>query len=153
MAAKGTARRKSRAFPRAYQLRCRASGHVTWTPEQDPPTASCAETNIGALGEPFLPFPTTLAQESFWYLTALSLANPAEHRRTLSHQGPLDVSILERCVNEIVRRHEIFAFSFALVDGALAQIVSRPKERSLCRWTNLSHLPSPARDAEENGEP
>jgi hypothetical protein len=150
MAAKGTARRKSRAFP---------ASNINWMPRLRPrdmdaggkirPTASCAEPNIGALGEPFYRFPTTLAQESFWYLDRLEPGNPCWNIAVRFRiKGPLDVSILERCVNEIVRRHEILRVSFALVDGALAQIVHAEGTISL-PLDDLSHLPSPARDAEE----
>jgi Condensation domain len=113
------------------------------------PIPSSAEPNTGALGEPLYRFPTTLAQESFWYLDRLEPGNPCWNIAVRFRiTGPLDVSILERCVNEIVRRHEILRVSFALVDGALAQIVHSEGTISV-PLDDLSHLPSPARDAEE----
>src|SRR5467141_510204 len=103
----------------------------------------------GSLGEPLYRFPTSLAQQSFWYLDRLEPGNPCWNIAVRFRiKGPLDVSILERCVNEIVRRHEILRVSFALVDGALAQIVHAEGTISL-PLDDLSHLPSPARDAEE----
>ena len=113
------------------------------------PITSSAEPNTGALGEPLYCFPTTLAQESFWYLDRLEPGNPCWNIAVRFRiTGPLDVSILERCVNEIVRRHEILRVSFALVDGALAQIV-HAEGMIFVPLDDLSHLPSAARDAEE----
>ena len=107
-----------------------------------------AET-IGTLGEPLYRFPASLAQQSFWYLDRLEPGNPcwniAVRFRIL---GALDVSILERSVNKIVRRHEILRTSFAIVDGSLAQIVHSEGTIPL-PLDDLSHLAPDARDAEE----
>jgi len=105
--------------------------------------------NAAALGEPLYRFPTTLAQQSFWYLDRLEPGNPcwniAVRFRII---GALDVSILERSINEIVRRHEILRTSFSLIDGALTQIVHAEGTISL-PLDDLNHLASDARDAEE----
>ena len=107
-----------------------------------------AET-IGTLGEPLYRFPTSLAQQSFWYLDRLEPGNPcwniAVRFRIL---GALDASILERSVNEVVRRHEILRASFAIVDDALAQIV-HSKGMIPLPLDDLSHLAPNARDVEE----
>src|ERR1700756_2770414 len=83
-----------------------------------------AAATIRTFAEPLYRFPTSLAQQCFWCLDGLEPGNPcwniAVRFRVL---GPLDVSILERSVNEIVRRHEILRTSFAIVEGSLAQIV------------------------------
>jgi Condensation domain len=108
-----------------------------------------AAATIGTLGEPLYRFPTSLAQQSFWYLDRLEPGNPcwniAVRFRIL---GPLDVSILERSVNEIVRRHEILRTSFAIVEGSLAQIVHAEGTIPL-PLEDISHLAPDARDAEE----
>jgi hypothetical protein len=105
--------------------------------------------SVGSLGEPLYRFPTSLAQQSFWYLDRLEPGNPcwniAVRFRIL---GALDVSILERSVNEIVRRHEILRTSFAIADGSLAQIVHAEGMIPL-PLDDLSHLAPDARDAEE----
>src|SRR5258708_32802164 len=103
----------------------------------------------GSLGEPLYRFPTSLAQQSFWYLDRLEPGNPcwniAVRFRIL---GPLDVSNLERSVNEILRRHEILRTSFAIVEGSLAQIVHAEGTIPL-PLDDISHLAPDARDAEE----
>jgi hypothetical protein len=111
--------------------------------------ASPAKPHAGSLGEPIYRFPTSLAQQSFWYLDRLEPGNPcwniAVRFRII---GALDISLLERSINEIVRRHEILRTSFALIDGALAQIVHA--EATICLpLDDLSHLASADRDLEE----
>jgi hypothetical protein len=104
---------------------------------------------FGALGEPLYRFPTSLAQQSFWYLDRLEPGNPcwniAVRFRII---GALDVSVLERSINEIVHRHEVLRTSFALIDGVPAQIVHSDGIIPL-PVDDLSHLTSPARDEEE----
>src|SRR6266478_1350519 len=89
-----------------------------------PSNTSPGSASPGSLGEPLYRFPTSLAQQSFWYLDRLEPGNPcwniAVRFRII---GALDISLLKRSMNEIVRRHEILRTSFALIDGALAQIV------------------------------
>jgi hypothetical protein len=103
----------------------------------------------GALGEPLYCFPTSLAQQSFWYLDRFEPGNPcwniAVRFRIL---GALNVGILERSINEVIRRHEILRTSFALIDGAVAQTVHAEGSVSL-PLDDLSHLTATARDEEE----
>jgi hypothetical protein len=110
---------------------------------------SPAATSAGALGEPLYRCPTSLAQQSFWYLDRLGPGNPCWNIAVRFRiTGALDVSTLERSINEIIRRHEILRTSFALVDGALVQIVHAEGMIPL-PLDDLSHLDSAARDAEE----
>jgi hypothetical protein len=119
-----------------------ARGKVRSNP---PPAASSG----GALVEPLYRFPTTIAQQSFWYLNRLGPSNPCWNIAVRFRiTGALDVSLLERSINEIVRRHEILRTAFALSDGALAQLVHADATIPL-PVDDLSHLASPARDAEE----
>ena len=105
--------------------------------------------SAGSLGEPLYRFPTSLAQQSFWYLDRLEPGNPcwniAVRFRII---GALDISLLKRSMNEIVRRHEILRTSFALIDGALAQIVHAEATIYL-PLDDLSHLVAADRDFEE----
>ena len=105
--------------------------------------------NSGTLDEPLYRFPTSLAQQSFWYLDRLEPGNPcwniAVRFRII---GALNVDVLERSINEIVRRHEVLRTSFALIDGALTQMVHAQGTIPL-PLDDLSHLSGTARDAEE----
>lgn len=114
-----------------------------------PAGTSSGSASLGSLGEPLYRFPTSLAQQSFWYLDRLEPGNPcwniAVRFRIL---GPLDVSLLQRSIDEVVRRHDVLRTSFALLDGTLAQIVHAEAAIPL-PLDDLSGLAPPARDAEE----
>jgi len=112
-------------------------------------TLSTAMPSAGSLGEPVYRFPTSLAQQSFWYLDRLEPGNPCWNIAVRFRiAGALDTSLLERSINEIVRRHEILRTSFALIDGALAQIVHSDATIPL-PLDDLSHLAFTDRDFEE----
>lgn len=103
----------------------------------------------GSLSDPEYAFPTTIGQQAFWYLDRLTPGDPAWNIAVRFRiTGPLDVSLLERSVNEIVRRHEILRTTFSFTDGAPTQIVHSQGSLSV-PLDDLSHLSSPAREAEE----
>lgn len=108
-----------------------------------------AEPRLGALSDPLYRFPTTLAQQSFWYLDRLEPGNPCWNiavRFRIS--GALDPAALESAVNLIVQRHEILRTSFVTSDGALVQLVHENATIPL-PIDDLTHLSPTARDAEE----
>src|SRR6266853_280096 len=100
----------------------------------------------GSLGEPLYRFPTSLAQQSFWYLDRLepgnSCWNIAVRFRIV---GSLDLSLLQGSIDDVVRRHDILRTSFTLIEGGLAQIVHSEAAIPL-PLDDLSGLPSAARD-------
>jgi len=111
--------------------------------------ATSSSASPGSLGEPQYRFPTSLAQQSFWYLDRLEPGNPCWNIAVRFRiVGPLDVSLLKRSIEEVVRRHDVLRTSFALLDGALAQIVHADATIPLS-LDDLSHLDSTARAAEE----
>src|SRR5258708_20086618 len=108
-----------------------------------------AAVTIGTLGEPLYRFPTSLAQQSFWYLDRLEPGNPCWNIAVRFRLvGPLDVYLLQRSINEVVRRHDVLRTSFALIDGAIAQIVHSEAVIPL-PLDDLSGLIPSACDAEE----
>jgi hypothetical protein len=66
---------------------------------------------------------------------------------TIHKRGPLDPAILERCFNEIVRRHEIWRSAFPMIDGKVVQRVDSNVRVSL-PLIDLSHLPVEERERE-----
>jgi non-ribosomal peptide synthetase component F len=111
--------------------------------------ATSGSASPGSLGEPLYRFPTSLAQQSFWYLDRLEPGNPCWNIAVRFRiVGPLDVSLLKRSIEEVVRRHDVLRTSFALLDGALAQIVHAEATIPL-PLDDLSNLDSTARAAEE----
>lgn len=112
-------------------------------------TLSANTSRTEMLGEPLYRFPTSLAQQSFWYLDRLAPGNPCWNIAVRFRMcGPLDVNRLESCINAIVRRHEVLRTSFALIDGALYQVVHASATISL-PLDDLSDLASTVRDEEE----
>jgi len=91
--------------------------------------------------------PLTFAQEQVW-LHAQLAPNSALYNEpfTVHRKGPLDVSALERSITEIVRRHEAWRTTFALVDGQPMQLVHPPFEIHL-PLVDLRNLPESERDA------
>ncbi|MBV8170208.1 MAG: non-ribosomal peptide synthetase, partial [Alphaproteobacteria bacterium] len=65
---------------------------------------------------------------------------------TIHRRGAFDLAVLERCLNEILRRHEIWRTSFTATDGDVEQVVHDDLRVSL-PLIDLSHLPPPARAA------
>jgi len=66
--------------------------------------------------------------------------------RSLRVEGPLDPAVLERCLGEIVRRHEALRTVFAVQGDAPAQVIQPPAPFVLPR-VDLSGLPAAAREA------
>jgi len=63
-------------------------------------------------------FPLSFAQQRLWFLNELAPLNAAFNVIDVNRvAGAFDVSVLEKCVNEIVRRHEILRTTFTVVDG------------------------------------
>ncbi len=70
-------------------------------------------------------FPLSFAQQRLWFLDQLepnrSVYNiPSAFRL----KGRLDISSLERSLNEIVRRHEALRTTFSMIDGEAVQVIS-----------------------------
>src|SRR5207245_6482298 len=67
------------------------------------------------------------AQERVWFLQQLDPANRSyQFQATLRLRGDLDVTALERSLEEIVRRHEILRTTFPAVDGRPIQSIHPP---------------------------
>ena len=68
--------------------------------------------------------PLTFAQEGLWFLQQIAPENAALNQcRSWRIDGPLDLTVLERALTEIVRRHEILRTRYAAVGGEVTQEV------------------------------
>lgn len=66
----------------------------------------------------------SFAQSRLWILDRFQPGNPAYNIATsVPLYGRVDASVLERTLNEIVRRHEALRTTFEVVDGQPAQVV------------------------------
>jgi len=90
----------------------------------------------------------SFAQERLWFIDQLepnsSLYNcPAAVRLT----GRLDAEALQKCLTEIVRRHEALRTTFVTLGGRRIHVISPPRPLSLFRL-DLSDLPEEVRELE-----
>ena len=95
-------------------------------------------------GELLLSFP----QERVWFLEQLFPRNLAYNfQSTLRLKGALDVTALQRSLDEIVRRHEIFRTTFPSVDGHPVQVIHEQFSVTL-PIIDVSSFPESEREAE-----
>mgnify|MGYP000963431175 CR=1 FL=1 len=92
--------------------------------------------------------PLSFAQQRLWFLDQLEPASPYYNvPAAVRFSGALDVAVLERSLNEIIRRHEALRVTFESVDG-------RPVVRALpelavrLQRVDVSDRPRPEREAE-----
>lgn len=70
-------------------------------------------------------FPASYGQQQLWFLHQLD-PNSAVYNIPFAFRlkGNLNIPVLERSINEIIKRHETFRTVFALKDGSLTQFIS-----------------------------
>ncbi len=93
--------------------------------------------------------PLSFPQQRLWFIDQLqpgsatyNMANP------LRFTGPLKIDVLERCINEIIRRHESLRTSFTLnMDREPVQVIA-PELRLSLPVEDLSKLQETEREAE-----
>ena len=80
--------------------------------------------------------PLSFAQQRLWFLDQLAPNNPFYNSpRAVRLEGRLDLDVLERVINEIVRRHEVLRTRFEVEDGEPVQVIDEWEPRRLERKT------------------
>ncbi|MEE3956197.1 amino acid adenylation domain-containing protein [Peribacillus frigoritolerans] len=81
------------------------------------------EQTVDEIEEEFI-FPASYAQSRLWVMDQL-IKNKAVYNiaSTISIEGRLNESILEKSLNEIIKRHEILRTNFEIENGELKQII------------------------------
>ena len=75
--------------------------------------------------EKFSPGPVSSAQQRLWFIDQLDPGTPAFNiPAAVRLLGSLNVEVLEKCFDEIVKRHEALRTSFAADDGLPVQVVA-----------------------------
>jgi amino acid adenylation domain-containing protein len=70
------------------------------------------------------PLPLSFAQQRLWFIDLLESGSPFYNIPVaIRLKGELNTAVLEKCVNEIVQRHEILHTSFVQIDREPAQII------------------------------
>ncbi|HKP10462.1 MAG TPA: amino acid adenylation domain-containing protein, partial [Blastocatellia bacterium] len=85
------------------------------------------------------PAPLSIDQEQLWIVDQIDPGNAAYNVSTAMRlTGRLDIAIIERAINEIVRRHEVLRTTFSAIDGRPVQVVASSLNVPL-RLTDLAH--------------
>jgi amino acid adenylation domain-containing protein/non-ribosomal peptide synthase protein (TIGR01720 family) len=95
-------------------------------------------------------YPLSFAQQRMWFLNQLEPDSPMYNiAAALRISGALDVAILERSLNEIVRRHEVLRARFPTAKGHPVQVIA-PVDEPTFGWriNDLCALPPAEREAE-----
>ncbi len=96
----------------------------------------------------FSPSVVSANQEWLWSVDQLTGGNPAWNVFTGgTFSGTLDVAILERCLNEIIKRHEVLRTTLRVVDGQLVQSIA-PNLNIEVPLVDLQEVPEVEREAE-----
>ncbi len=111
-------------------------------------------TEAGVQAPPIRPvprdreIPLSFAQQRLWFLDQLAPNSPLYNiPDAVRITGPLDVGVLERSLNEIVRRHEVLRTTFAAVEGRPIQVIA-PELHLPLPIVDLRSLPKARREAE-----
>jgi len=92
--------------------------------------------------------PLSFAQQRLWFLAQLEPNTTAFNFPLAARlMGWLRVDVLERCFNEIIKRHEILRTSFIQLGEHPVQVINPPPALSLV-VEKLEHLPATEREAE-----
>ncbi len=108
----------------------------------------------GSVAPPIQPVPRTgdlplsFAQQRLWFIDQLDPGSAVYNSpHPLRLRGPLDLGILARTLEQIVRRHESLRTRFSAVDGRPVQVIDAPFRPALPR-IDLGALAAGRREAE-----
>jgi amino acid adenylation domain-containing protein len=95
-------------------------------------------------GEP----PLSFAQQRLWFLDQLMPGNPLYNiAEAYQLSGLVDVAVLQRCLDEIVARHEVLRTTFPTVEGQPVQLVGPSSVGLRLTVTDLRGLDRAEREA------
>ncbi len=90
----------------------------------------------------------SFAQQRLWVLDQLEPFSPAYNIYTAMRlSGRLDIDVLERALNEVIRRHETLRTTFGVFDDEPVQVIAEQLYVKV-KLTDLRHLPEDEREAE-----
>lgn len=92
--------------------------------------------------------PLSHGQERMWFIDQLEHGNSIYNRPAFIRlKGDLKAVVLEQCLNEIIRRHEILRTTFPAVNGQPLQVIS-PLQPLALSVRDITGLPEGEREAE-----
>ena len=94
------------------------------------------------------PLPLSFAQQRLWFLDQLEPNNPLYNVPYIVRlEGKLNAEVLEKSLQEIVRRHETLRTSFQTINDQPVQVIA-PTVTLPLQQADLSSLPGNEREAE-----
>lgn len=97
---------------------------------------------------PDTPPQLSFAQERLWFLDQLMSGSPVFNvPMAVRFRSDVDPAVLRRCVNEIVRRHEVFRTRFLTREGKPSPVISAEVDARL-ELIDLTSLPESTRETE-----
>jgi amino acid adenylation domain-containing protein len=111
-------------------------------------TVKAPQQEIGRRPNRFAPCPLSFAQQRLWFLDQLAPNNPFYNiPEAVRLDGKLDLKVLERVINEIVRRHEALRTRIEMGEREPVQVIEEWEYREL--WVeNLTSLTQQEREEE-----
>ena len=95
------------------------------------------------------PAPVSFSQQQVWLHAQMACDIPFYNQAmTIYRRGSLDVAVLERCLLEMIRRHEIWRTTFDVIRDEPVQIVQPALKQFPWKVINLSALPEAERERE-----
>ena len=92
--------------------------------------------------------PTSYAQQRLWFLDQFEPNSPFYNiPLAVRFKGQLDLAVLEKCINEIIERHETLRTTFQTIDEDPCQIIHPFVNRKIA-IVNISRLPKEDREKE-----
>ncbi len=92
-------------------------------------------------------YPLSFAQQGLWFIHQLNPHTPAYNIPiVINLKGSANQAILQECLNEIVRRHEVLRTSFTLIDGQPVQVINQAVPLTLT-LEDLRSLPESERSS------
>jgi amino acid adenylation domain-containing protein len=103
---------------------------------------------LQARGQGTKTYPLSYAQQRLWFVDQLTPGSPHYHQyMAVRVEVPLDTGVLQRVVDEIVRRHDSLRTTFRSIDGRPVQVVG-PSVRVPVGEVDLRALPQREREPE-----
>jgi aspartate racemase len=97
------------------------------------------------------PLPLSYPQQQVWLHSQIAPDLPVYHETmTIYRRGPLDAKVLERALNEILRRHEAWRINIRVINGEPMQVV-HPELRVSLPVRDFTDLPEGHREEAARG--
>src|SRR5690242_7219867 len=86
--------------------------------------------------------PLSFSQEQVWLHAQMAGGDIPLYNESIAvhREGSLDVQVLETCLAEIVRRHEVWRTTFDVVNGQPVQVIGPPSGHFQLPFRDLSSL-------------